>query len=104
MLDLKIGSSMESHISHFIASYFAARPKGFSTKRIDQYLKLNDYKLNGINIFNLYMQSYKNKEVIKLNEENLNCSIINNTSTSNMPILQSGHVSGIYNELYSFAH
>ena len=104
MLSLNIGSSMESHISHFIASYFASRPKGFSTKRINKYLKLNDYKLNGINIFNLYMQSYKNKEVIKLNEENLNCSIIDNTSTSNMPILQSGHVSGIYNELYSFAH
>ena len=104
MLDLKIGSSMESHISHFIASYFTARPKGFSTKRIDQYLKLNDYKLNGINIFNLYMQSYKNKEVVKLNEKELNCSIIDNTSSSNMPILQSEHVSELYNKLHAIAH
>ena len=44
MLDLNIGSSMESHISHLIASFFSSRPKGFSTKRIEQYLKLNDYK------------------------------------------------------------
>ena len=34
MLDLKIDSSMKIHISHFIAFYFAARPKSFSTKRI----------------------------------------------------------------------
>ena len=104
MLELKIGSSIESHISHFIASYFASRPKVFSTKRVKQYLKLNDYKLNGINIFNLYMQSYINKKVIKLNEKEINCSIIDNTSTSNIPILQNGHVSEIYNELYSLAH
>ena len=42
MLNLKIGSSMKSHISHLIASFFSSRPKGFSTKRIKQYLKLND--------------------------------------------------------------
>ena len=46
MLDLNIGSSMESHISHLIASLFSSRPKGFSTKRITKYLKLNDYKNN----------------------------------------------------------
>lgn len=52
MLESTIWSSMESHISHLIASFFSSRPKGFSTKRIDQYLKLNDYKHNGINILN----------------------------------------------------
>ena len=50
MLNLNIGSSMESHISHLIASFFSSRPKGFSIKRIDKYLKLNDYKHNNINI------------------------------------------------------
>ena len=35
MLELKIGSSMESHISHFIASYFASRPKGFLLKELN---------------------------------------------------------------------
>ena len=34
ILALNIGSSMESHISHLIASFFSSRPKGFSTKRI----------------------------------------------------------------------
>ena len=65
MLELKIGSSMESHISHLIASFFSSRFKGFSTKRIKQYLKLNDYKNNNINIFKLYIQSYKNTEIKK---------------------------------------
>lgn len=52
MLDLKIGSSMESHISHLIASFFSARPKGFSTKRIKQYLKLNDIKIMALIFLN----------------------------------------------------
>ena len=45
MLALNIGSSMESHISHLIASFFSSRPKGFSTKRIEKYIKLNDYEI-----------------------------------------------------------
>ena len=61
MLDLNIGSSMESHISHLIASFFSSRPKGFSTKRIEKYIKLNDYKYNNINIFKLYLGSYSKK-------------------------------------------
>ena len=85
--------------SRFMSNVFP-----LSADPIMNYLKLNDYKLNGINIFNLYMQSYKNKKVIKLNEKEINCSIIDNNSTSNIPILQNGHVSGIYNELYSLAH
>ena len=62
MLNLNIGSSMESHISHLIVSFFSSRPQDFSTKRIDKYLKLNDYKHNNINIFKLYLSTYiKNK-------------------------------------------
>ena len=92
MQELKIGSSMESHISHLIASLFSSRPKSFSTKRINQYLKLNDYKNNDINIFKLYMQSYSNTEVIKINEENLDYSIFENSKSSNLPVLESGKV------------
>lgn len=74
MLDLKkIGSSMESHISLLIASFFSARPKGFSTKRIKQYLKLNDSKNNGINIFKLYLTSY-NIIIIKISQIRRECS------------------------------
>ena len=104
MLELNIGSSMESHISHLIASLFSARPKGFSTKRITKYLKLNDYKNNNINIFNLYMDSYKNKEEVIINQNKLDYSIFEDNSESNIPILNEGIVSGTYYELNSIAH
>jgi len=104
MLDLKIGSSMESHISHLIASFFSARPKGFSTKRIKQYLKLNDYKNNGINIFKLYLTSYNNKEVIKINEDISFNYAFDNYKNGNIPILNNGHNTPIYESLYELAH
>jgi len=104
MLELKIGSSMESHISHLIASLFSSRPKGFSTNRIKQYLKLNDYKHNGTNIFKLYLQSYSNKEIININEETLDYSIFEKSKSSNVPILETGKITNTYNALYSLAH
>ena len=104
MLELNIGSSMESHISHLIASFFSSRPKGFSTKRIDQYLKLNDYKNNGFNIFQLYMQSYNNDEVIEIGEAEANNYIFDNSNRGNITILNDGHVTGTYKELKSLAH
>ena len=104
MLELNIGSSMESHISHLIASFFASRPKGFSTKRIDQYLKLNDYKNNGINIFKLYIQSYNNKEVLEIDENIANTYVYDNFNTGNIPILNDGHVTPVYEALNALAH
>ena len=103
MLNLNIGSSMESHISHLIATFFSSRPKGFSTKRIKQYLKLNDYKNNDVNIFNLYMKSYDNKEIITINRAPLNYSIFDK-DTNNMPILTEGTISQIYETLNDLAH
>ena len=104
MLALKIGSSMESHISHLIASFFSARPKGFSTKRVKQYLKLNDYKNNKINIFRLYLESYLNKETITINEESLCFPLFGDSNSSNIPIINNGKVSNEYNLLKSLAH
>ena len=104
MLALNIGSSMESHISHLIASFFASRPKGFSTKRIKQYLKLNDYKNNGISIFNLYIQSYNFSEDVKINETIVNTYTFDNFSNGNVPILNDGYVSPIYETLNQIAH
>ncbi len=40
MKDREVKSSMESHISHYIAAQFASRPKGYSRKRIEKYIKL----------------------------------------------------------------
>jgi len=104
MLDFKIGSSMESHISHLIASFFSARPKGFSTKRIKQYLKLNDYKNNGINIFKLYLNSYNNKETIKINENAISYYAFDNYKNGNILILNNGHNTPTYKTLYELAH
>ena len=104
MLELKIGSSMESHISHLIASFFASRPKGFSTKRIDQYLKLNDYKNNGINIFKLYMQSYKNNEIEDIDETIANTYTYDNLNNGNIPIINDGHITQSYELLNALAH
>ena len=87
-----------------IASFFSSRPKGFSTKRIDQYLKLNDYKNNSINIFKLYLQSYNNDEVIEIGQEDANAYIFDNSNRGNITILNDGHVTQTYKELKSLAH
>jgi len=91
MINFKIGSSTEGHISHNIASYFASRPKGFSSKKIKKYLKINDYKNNGINIFNLYLKSFNKKEEITINKEELNWSIFKKI-TANIPALNSNYL------------
>lgn len=104
MQNFKIGSSMESHISHLIASLFSSRPKGFSTKRIKKYLKLNDYKNNNINIFKLYIQSYSNADVKNVNEDNLDYSIFEANKSSNIPVLTAGKITPTYTALHSLAH
>lgn len=89
MIDFEIGSSMESHISHYIASYFSSRPKGYSSSKINKYLKINDYNNNDINIFNLYLKSYNKDSVITINSDNIH--ITNYKQSSNMPILYSNN-------------
>lgn len=104
MLALNIGSSMECHISHLIASFFSARPKGFSTKHINKYLRLNDYKNNNINIFNLYLKSYKLKKTTIINENYIDFSIFDNNKINNIPLLSNGHITPEYIQLNSIAH
>lgn len=62
MVSSDIGSSMEAHISHFIASTFSSRPKGYSEKNINKYFMLNDAKINGINLFKVYLDTYNRTE------------------------------------------
>lgn len=94
MLSSPVGSSMESHISHYIASLFSSRPKGYSSKNINHYLQLNDYKINGINLFNLYLQSYNNEKVINLNEREINTSLLE--PKKGIPVLNNGELTGTY--------
>ena len=104
MLNLNIGSSMESHISHLIASFFSSRPKGFSTKRIDKYLKLNDYKHNNINIFKLYLSTYSKKQTIALNENTYDYEIFAPDKIHNIPVLNNGLRTYTYTALNAISH
>ncbi len=79
-----IKSSMESHISHYVANHFGSRPKGYSDNNIEQYLKLETLKNNEIDILDLYLSSYKKEEFI-YNEKELNFSLFEQFS-SNIPI------------------
>lgn len=104
MLELKIGSSMESHISHLIASFFSARPKGFSTKRIKKYIKLNDYKNNNINIFKLYLSTYSKKEIVTIDENTYDYEIFTPDKIHNIPVLNYGRNTGTYIYLNNISH
>ena len=104
MLDLNIGSSMESHISHLIASLFSSRPKGFSTKRITKYLKLNDYKNNNINIFKLYLSTYSQKKTTELYENTYDYEIFTPDKIHNIPVLNYGRNTGTYIYLNNISH
>ena len=104
MLSLDFGSSMESHISHLIASFFAARPKGYSSKNIDKYLKLIDFKNNDYNIFNIYMNSHSNKEIISINHEKIDFSLFDKSTTTSITLLKRGEVTPTYNELHQLVY
>ena len=73
MLASDIGSSMESHISHYVANMFGSRPKGYSTSNIKKYLDISNYSNNNFNVFSIYLNTYSNTESITLNEK-LCCS------------------------------
>jgi len=74
-----IKSSMESHISHYVASHFGSRPKGYSDKHIEQYLKIETLKNNGINILDLYLKSNKSDYIY--NEKELDFSLFDKSSS-----------------------
>jgi len=93
-----IGSSMESHISHCIANMFSSRPKGYSSKNINKYLEINDYKNNYLNIFNLYLESYENTEQKEINKEDINYGIFEKKG-SNMPIINNTQNISLRNSL-----
>lgn len=85
----KYKSSMESHISHCIAKYFSYEPKAYSKFRIEKLLKLREAYLNDINILDLYLKTCDNKELVTIKKEELDYSIFENTSQSNIPLLYS---------------
>ncbi len=103
MLGSNIGSSMESHISHIIARPFGSRPKGFSSKKIQKYLLINDLFNNEVNIFNLYLNSYFLNNNSPCNKISLS---VNNSdaSTHNIPIVDNAHITPLYSSLKDLSY
>lgn len=103
MVSSDIGSSMEAHISHFIASTFSSRPKGFKEANINKYFMLNDAKINGINLFNTYLQTYyKTKSDSQCRESMCNEPILKKQEelpSINLPWLEGSTSSPIYSAL-----
>ena len=101
MKDRLVKSSMESHISHCVAATFGSRPKGYSRSRIEKYIKLEEYKLNGINIMDLYLKSYdKNEEDSFIyNKEDVSYSIFEHKTSSTLTFSTSNHTAVIINNL-----
>ena len=97
-------SSMESHISHCIASYFSSRPKAYSKNTIEDLLKLVEAKINGIDIQRLYLKSYKNSESISIENEELNFSILETSNSSNIPIIENSCNSTVFQKIFRLAH
>lgn len=108
MISSSIGSSMESHISHFIANTFSSRPKGYSSKNIRKYFMLNDAKINEINLFNAYLLTYNNiDEEVSYKELNIDTTINNKETLSSvsMPYLNNSSSNlTIYNRLSYFSN
>ena len=97
-----VKSSMESHISHCIASHFGSRPKAYSDKYIQTYLKFQEASLNNINILDFYLKFSCSNKLYSYNEKEINFSIFDK-SKSNLPIRSSANpISIIINEIVNF--
>ena len=61
--------SMESHISHILADIFTSPPKSYSKKGLKQLLKLRILKINGRNIKEEYLNTFR-KSITNKNQSN----------------------------------
>lgn len=71
--------SMESHISHIFADIFTSRPKAYSEKGLKQLLKLRLLKINGRNIKEEYLNTFR-----KLKQNKNQSNELYRTSTHDM--------------------
>ena len=95
-------SSMEAHIEHCVASSFSSVPKAYSQNNMENYLKLQEMRLNGINLLNYYLNTYNSDDdYIYNNEKEVNYSIFEH-STSNLPCLHSA--SNVSKALHGLAY
>ncbi len=96
-------SSMEAHIQHCMAAAFSSVPKAYSKNNIESYFKFQEMFLNGIDIFNYYLDTYNsNEDYVYKKDKEVNFSIFDKKVTSNIPNLSTSNPSSI--ALYSLAH
>lgn len=55
--EVKVGCSMESAISHNLASIYTSRPKAYKPVHLEKYLHTRMQYLNGIDIQNHYLKT-----------------------------------------------
>ena len=104
MINSDIGSSMESHISHFIANTFSSRPKGFSNKTINHYLKLNDLKHNNYNIFDIYINN-KTGKIVQNKSNNINKKLkVSNIKKPDITVLTAGKRNWLYEIIHKIVN
>ena len=73
--------SMESHISHIFADIFTSRPKAYSIKGLKKLLKLRLLKVNGRNIKEEYLNTFRKPDKIKNQSNELYRKETHNTSS-----------------------
>ncbi|MFA6753496.1 MAG: UPF0236 family protein [Bacilli bacterium] len=66
---------MESQISHNIADLFTSRPKAYSIKTLKKLIPLRLLFKNKKNIKDLYLNNYNKKQILTINEKELNFSM-----------------------------
>lgn len=101
MIEHEIGSSMEAHISHIVAYLYSSRPKGYSSNKIDKYLKISNYMYNGINIMRSYLFTHKDESPVHIHEQQLSFSLFESIPGC-LPVLHSlpdNRLTYIINEL-----
>lgn len=59
--------------------------------------------MHGTHIKELYLKSYKDKKQVPFNEEELNFSLFEKSSSS-IPVLHSGHVDNLFMASYGLSH
>ena len=80
--------------------FFFSVPKAYSEKNIETYLKLQEMLLNGISIFDYYLDTYNSDDdYIFHNEKEVNYSIFEHSTSTNLPCLHSS--SNVSKALYN---
>lgn len=55
--NISMGCSMESAISHYLASTFTSVPKGYGKSSLSKYVSNREHQVNNVDLSKLYIQS-----------------------------------------------